>query len=121
MAWKISTDRPIYLQLIEQVKLRILSGTYKSGEPFPSVRDLAADAAVNPNTMQKALASLEREGLLIGSRTNGRIVTTDENLIYTLRDELAKENYEQFHQSLVELGFSEEEIYDFLMQQKSGG
>lgn len=118
MPWTIQNDRPIYLQLIEQIKLRILSGAYQCGEHFPSVRELAAEAAVNPNTMQKALVSLEQEGLLIGSRTNGRIVTDDQSLIHTLRGELAERNYNQFHQSLLELGYSEEEISDFLTQQQ---
>ena len=68
--------------------------------------------------MQKALASLEQEGLLIGSRTNGRTVTTDDALIQTLREELANENYEQFHQSLQNLGYSEDEITDFLIKQQ---
>ena len=118
MSWTIQNVRPIYLQLMEQIKLRILSGTYRCGEHFPSVRELAAEAAVNPNTMQKALASLEQEGLLIGSRTNGRTVTTDDALIQTLREELANENYEQFHQSLQNLGYSEDEITDFLIKQQ---
>lgn len=118
MPWMIQNDRPIYLQLIEQIKLRILSGAYQSGEHFPSVRELAAEAAVNPNTMQKALVSLEQEGLLIGSRTNGRIVTDNLSLIHTLRSELAEQNYKQFHQSLLELGYSEEDISEFLMQQQ---
>lgn len=118
MPWTIQNDRPIYLQLIEQIKLRILSGAYASGEHFPSVRELAAEAAVNPNTMQKALASLEQEGLLIGSRTNGRMVTSDQSLIQTLRHELAEKNYGQFYQSLLELGYSDEDIAEFLMQQQ---
>lgn len=118
MSWTISNDRPIYIQLIEQIKLRILSGTYPCGSRFPSVRELAAEAAVNPNTMQKALASLEQENLLIGSRTNGRSVTTDEKLIYTLREELAEKKYEEFYHSLQELGYSENDISKFLTTQQ---
>ena len=118
MSWNLSKERPIYIQLVEQIKLQILSGHYRPGERFPSVRELATEAAVNPNTMQKALAALEQEGLLIGSRTNGRTVTTDDALIQTLREELANENYEQFHQSLQNLGYSEDEITDFLMKQQ---
>jgi DNA-binding transcriptional regulator YhcF (GntR family) len=120
MSWTIQNDRPVYLQLIEQIKLRILSGTYKSGEHFPSVRELASEAAVNPNTMQKALASLEQEGLLIGSRTNGRTVTADHSLIRTLREESAEKNYRQFYQSLIELGYTDEEIIQFIDNQKGG-
>lgn len=117
MSWTILNDRPIYLQLIEQIKLRILSGAYPCGNHFPSVRDLAAEAAVNPNTMQKALAALEQEGLLTSSRTSGRYVTTDQSLIDTLRRELAEKSYRQFCQALSELGYSEDEIHEFITQQ----
>lgn len=116
MSWNLANDRPIYLQLMEQIKLQILSGRYSCGERFPSVRDLAAEAAVNPNTMQKSLAALEQEGLLIGSRTNGRTVTTDHSLIQTMRDDLAAQLYNEFRQSLSELGFSEEEARTFIMK-----
>ena len=64
MTWELKNDRPIYAQLIEQIKLRIISGFYRPGERLPSVRDMAAEAAVNPNTMQRALSELERDGLL---------------------------------------------------------
>ena len=72
MQWELTNDRPLYIQLIEHIKLLILSGEYEAGQPFPSVRELALNANVNPNTMQRALAELEREGLLINERTNGR-------------------------------------------------
>ena len=103
MSWNLSKERPIYIQLVEQIKLQILSGHYRPGERFPSVRELATEAAVNPNTMQKALAALEQEGLLIGSRTNGRTVTSDESLIGSMRDEL---------------GFSKEECIACLRKQR---
>ena len=124
MSWNLSKERPIYIQLVEQIKLQILSGHYRPGERFPSVRELATEAAVNPNTMQKALAALEQEGLLIGSRTNGRTVTSDESLIGSMRDELADGIVENCYQTLAKLGFSKEEciacaskgrrIYDFI-------
>lgn len=124
MSWNLSKERPIYIQLVEQIKLQILSGHYRPGERFPSVRELATEAAVNPNTMQKALAALEQEGLLIGSRTNGRTVTSDESLIGSMRDELADGIVENCYQALAKLGFSKEEciacaskgrrIYDFI-------
>ena len=97
MSWNLSKERPIYIQLVEQIKLQILSGHYRPGERFPSVRELATEAAVNPNTMQKALAALEQEGLLIGSRTNGRTVTSDASLIGSMRDELADGIVENRH------------------------
>ena len=78
MGWKIDDGRPIWTQLKEQMIKRIVSGTYSSGEKLPSVRDLAGEAGVNPNTMQKALAELERMGLVYSQRTSGRFVTDDE-------------------------------------------
>jgi DNA-binding transcriptional regulator YhcF (GntR family) len=116
MSWNLSDSSPIYLQLIHQIELRILSGQYASGEHFPSVRDLAAEAAVNPNTMQKALAYLEQEGLLVGNRTSGRTVTTDQSMLCSMREKTANQLFEEFHRSLSDLGFSEEEIKEFIMQ-----
>lgn len=118
MSWNLSKERPIYIQLVEQIKLQILSGHYRPGERFPSVRELATKAAVNPNTMQKALAALEQEGFLIGSRTNGRTVTSDESLIGSMRDELADGIVENCYQALAKLGFSKEECIACLRKQR---
>ena len=112
MSWNLSKERPIYIQLVEQIKLQILSGHYRPGERFPSVRELATD------TMQKALAALEQEGLLIGSRTNGRTVTSDESLIGSMRDELADGIVENCYQALAKLGFSKEECIACLRKQR---
>ena len=71
MTWDFSGDRAIYVQITEQVKLRIIAGIYPVGTRLPSVRELAAEASVNPNTMQRALSDLEREGLLYSERTSG--------------------------------------------------
>ena len=75
MPWDLDDDRPIYLQLMERIQQDIISGIYKPGDKIPSVRDLALDAAVNPNTMQKALSELERSGLVYSQRTSGRFIT----------------------------------------------
>ena len=72
MGWKIDDGRPIWTQLKEQMIKRIVSGTYSSGEKLPSVRDLAGEAGVNPNTMQRALSALDQDGLTITNRTSGR-------------------------------------------------
>lgn len=117
MPWTLSSDRPIYLQLIDQIKLQILSGKYGCGARFPAVRELAAEAAVNPNTMQKALAALEQEGLLVGSRTSGRTVTTDNSLIQTMREDLAGEELAHFRRSLTELGFSDDEALAYIIKE----
>ena len=91
MEWELQGDRPIWLQLTEQIQLRIVSGEYPAGERLPSVRDLAAEAAVNPNTMQKALTELERGGLVYSQRTSGRFITQDQQLIQQLKQRLARE------------------------------
>ena len=75
MPWDLDNDRPIYLQLMERIQQDIVSGVYHSGDKLPSVRDLALEAAVNPNTMQKALSELERNGLVYSRRTSGRFIT----------------------------------------------
>ena len=115
MSWNLSNGSPIYLQLIEQIELQILSGRYSCGEHFPTVRELAAEAAVNPNTMQKALAQLEQTGLLVTSRTNGRTVTTDQTMLTRMREEKALTLYGNFLQSMTELGFTREEAQNFLI------
>ena len=74
MAWKLDSDRPIYAQILEIIQMQIISGKYQPGDKIPSVRELAADAGVNPNTMQKALSELERSGLILTQRTSGRTV-----------------------------------------------
>ena len=87
MAWTLQSDRPIYAQLVERLKTEIVSGVYPPGRRLPSVRELAATASVNPNTMQKAFAELERTGLIITMRTSGRVVTEDTAMINETRRE----------------------------------
>lgn len=112
MAWKLDDNKPVYLQLIAEVKHRILTGEYKTGSRLPSVRDLAMDAAVNPNTMQRALSDLERDGLIFTERTSGRFVTEDITMVSGLKVSFAKEIVESFIKSLSELGFSKNEILE---------
>ena len=81
MSWDLKSDRPVYSQLIDQIGIRIFSGKYAPGSKLPSVRDLAQEAAVNPNTMQKALSILEEDGLLYTNRTSGRFITEDTKMI----------------------------------------
>lgn len=110
MAWNMVSDRPIYAQIVERIQMGIVSGYYPSGSRLPSVRDLAAEAAVNPNTMQKAFAELERSGLIVTQRTNGRTVTEDRELIDNVRGNLAKGYIESFRTKMRELGYTREEI-----------
>ena len=116
MAWNLDSDRPIYLQLVEQIQMQIVSGQYPPGAKLPSVRELAAVAAVNPNTLQKAFTELERSGLVITQRTSGRNVTEDENLIDEIRRKLARENTEEYCGKMQKLGYTKQETIDFLSQ-----
>ena len=111
MAWKLDNDRPIYAQIVEKIKLRIISGFYQPGSKLPRVRDLALEAGVNPNTMQKAFAELENSGLLITMRTSGRMVTEDEERISMVRETIAQEKIDAFLQDMRELGFGPEQSF----------
>lgn len=120
MAWDLDADRPIYAQLVERIQMQIVSGQYPPGAKLPSVRDLAAVAAVNPNTMQKAFAELERSGLIITQRTNGRTVTEDEAMIRSIKEELAKEHVDNFFTKMKELGYTEQEATELLKKKYEG-
>ena len=114
MPWELNNDRPIYLQLMEQIKLRIITGEYGPGDKLPAVRELAMEAAVNPNTMQKAFAELERSGLIVTKRTSGRFVTEDKDMITQIRTQLAKEEALSFIEKMKELGFEKNDILALL-------
>ncbi|MDE6017087.1 MAG: GntR family transcriptional regulator [Acetatifactor sp.] len=116
MAWTMDSDRPIYAQLVERIQMQIVSGYYPCGARLPSVRELAAVAAVNPNTMQKAFAELERSGLIVTQRTNGRIVTEDKERVDAIRHDMAKLHLETFVGKMRELGYTKEQIYELLEQ-----
>jgi len=109
MKWKLSGDRPIYAQLIEQLERAILTGEFPPGSDVPSVRMLAIEAEVNPNTMQKALAYLETKGLLFTHRTAGRTVTEDRNMIDNLKERLAREQINTFFEGMKSIGIGESE------------
>ncbi len=109
MKWDLSADRPIYTQLIEQITFAIVSGEYQAGEKLKSVRDLAEEAAVNPNTMQKALADLERQGLLYSQRTAGRSITEDKAMLAQVKEKIAMEQIDRFLMQMERLGLSREE------------
>ena len=100
MEWKFSCDRPVYQQIVEQIKGAILSGEFKPGQRIPSVRDLALQAGVNPNTMQRALQALEYEQILITAGTNGRFVTEELSILDQFKiaqiNALARECAERF-------------------------
>ncbi|MDR3595170.1 GntR family transcriptional regulator [Clostridium sp.] len=114
MSWHFSDDRPIYVQLMEQIQLQIVSGAYKAGDKLPSVRDMASDAAVNPNTMQKALTELERTGLVFSQRTSGRFITEDINMIKNIRDGLALDQIEKFLYNMKKIGYTKQEAIELI-------
>ena len=119
MAWQFRNDAPIYTQLVAQIKLRIVAGTFQPGQRLPAVRDFAVEAGVNPNTMQRALAELEREQLVFSQRTAGRFVTEDSERIQTIKQELAQQQLAQFFQAMAELGYARAEIVALVEQSGS--
>ena len=116
MPWNLDADRPIFLQILERIRMDIISGKYTPGEKLPSVRELAAQAAVNPNTMQRAFAELERTGLVYSKRTSGRFITEDQEMIDAIRADLAKEKILQFLESMHQLGYEKEQTLSLMRQ-----
>ncbi len=117
MIWQFTNGAPIYAQLIHQIKQGIVSGIFPPGERLPSVRDLAMEAGVNPNTMQRALAELERDGLVYTQRTAGRFVTEDEEMIETAKRSLAETQIQAFLTAMTRLGYQKEEILTLVRQE----
>ncbi len=110
MPWDFDNSKPIYIQLVEELKLRVISGQLPAGSKLNSVRDLAEEAGVNPNTMQRALAELERDQLVYSQRTSGRFVTEDMELIKTMRNQYATTKIKEVTVALLQLGYTKEEL-----------
>lgn len=110
MTWNLDNNLPIYLQLMERIQRDIISGRYGPGDKLPSVRELAVEASVNPNTMQKALSELERNGLVYSQRTSGRFITEDREMLKELKKEQAGRYLEEFFENMRNLGLKDEEI-----------
>ena len=121
MPWELSNDRPIYLQLMERIQMDIVSGKYHAGDKLPSVRDLAIEAAVNPNTMQKALSELERVGLVYSQRTSGRFITEDATMIKELKQHLANEHILEFLRKNETTRFSRRRSFTTYGRENKGG
>ena len=117
MKWYFSDSAPIYAQLIRQIKVGIVTGAFPPGERLPSVRDLATEAGVNPNTMQRALTELERDGLVFSQRTAGRFVTEDKTMIEKAKRGLAERHIKTFLAAMLRLGYRPEEIVTLLRQE----
>ena len=114
MEWKFNDELPIYQQIMSQIKYVIASGEWKAGDKLSSVRELAVEAGVNPNTMQKALSELEREGLLYSKRTAGRFVSDKGKSSEYLQEEIIMECVKVFIEKMNKLGFSPEESVELL-------
>ena len=117
MLWKFDSGAPIYAQLVRQLQEAIVSGGYGPGERLPSVRDLAMEAGVNPNTMQRALTELERDGLVYSQRTAGRFVTENTQIISDTRDALAAAHVRQFLTAMEQLGYERGSVLALLKQE----
>lgn len=114
MNWNLNDSAPIWLQLHEQLTQRIATGVYPKGSRMPPVRELAAEAGVNPNTMQRALAQLEADGLVLTNRTAGRTVTEDGVALSELCMRLADAKIKQYLESMALLGFTKREAVELL-------
>ena len=116
MDYIFDNERPIYIQLVEIIRVQIVSGKFQKGQKIPSVRELALTMKVNPNTMQKALVELENEKLIYTERTNGKYVTEDESLIEKVKKELAKEKVNNYLNSMNDIGISYDEAIKYLQE-----
>lgn len=116
MKYTFDNERPIYIQLVEIIRIEIVSGKLTKGERLPSVRELALIMKVNPNTMQKALAELENENLIYTERTNGKFVTEDEELIEKTKKELAREKVNNYLENMQKIGISLDESIKYLQE-----
>jgi len=109
LEWRFNEEMPIYQQIVEQMKTQIAVGRLKPGDKLPAVRELAVEAGVNPNTMQKALQELEREGLLYSVRTSGRFVADDEHCTGSVHRELVEQYMNTFTENMSKVGYSPQE------------
>ncbi|MBQ7325013.1 MAG: GntR family transcriptional regulator [Clostridia bacterium] len=113
MAWQFDNHQPIWVQISDRLLREIISGKYEAGARFPAVRELAAEAAVNPNTMQRALANLEQQGVLIGNRTAGRTVTADLALLQNFREQMAEADTKAYLADMAVLGYTVKEAAEW--------
>ena len=118
MQWNFDSGAPIYAQLVAGIRLRIIMGEYPAGSRIPPVRELAMEAGVNPNTMQRALQELERAGLVMSCRTSGRFVTEDEEMINKVKEEMASKHIKVFLENMKQLGYDVEETISVIKELK---
>jgi len=116
--FEFDNNTPIYIQLVEQLKTKIISSQISPGERLPSIRELALKTRVNPNTMQKALGELEQLKLIYTDRTNGKFVTEDKNLISKFKDESANAFALKYFNDMQKLGLNQKEAIEYLKKLK---
>ncbi len=116
MAWSFVSDRPVYLQIAERIRKAVLAGKYPAGTQIPTVRQLALEAAVNPNTVQRAFADLEQEGIILSKGTVGRYATEDTQVLEACRRRLAGELVQGFIESMAQLSISEEQAISMIKE-----
>lgn len=116
MNFNFDNEKPIYVQLVEKLRIAIVSNVYSSGSRLPSVRELALTAKVNPNTMQKALIELENEKLIYTERTNGKYVTKDKNLLEKAKKDFAKKIVKTYIIDMNNIGITFEESVKYLQE-----
>lgn len=116
MEWKLDDSRPIWPQLKEQLIIAIVAGRFQMGGSFPTVRELAEDAGVNRNTMQRALSELEHDGFVITNRIAGRTVTTDEGLVARMKEQIAMQNIEKFIREMEAIGYDADDIVKMIQE-----
>ena len=116
MEWKLDDSRPIWPQRKEQLNIPIVAGEYNMGGSFPTVRELAEDAGVNRNTMQRALSELEHDGFVTTNRTAGRTVTTDEGLVTRMKESIAKKSIEKFIKEMAAIGYSADDVVKMIKE-----
>ncbi|MBR5247273.1 MAG: GntR family transcriptional regulator [Clostridia bacterium] len=114
MAWKFSSDKPVYLQISDRIVKRVLSGEYAAREQIPTVRQIALEAAVNPNTVQHAFSDLENEGLIISKGTLGRFVTEDTEVVALCKRKMAEQLVRDFVKEMEELSITKEETISLI-------
>lgn len=116
MSWEFDNSIPIYIQLVKRIKMLIISGELNSDDKIASVRDLAQEAGVNPNTMQRALSELEREGLIYSVRTCGRFVTKDIELIKEMKENFARQKIDELFETLLMIGYTQDVISSIILE-----
>ncbi|MBQ7246202.1 MAG: GntR family transcriptional regulator [Firmicutes bacterium] len=114
MAWELDGNRSIYSQLVEVILRRIVTGVYPAGSRLDSVRDLASEAGVNPNTMQRALMELERTGMITTQRTSGKFVTENQDMIHDVKKRMANQAVDRLLAEMEKLGIEKEDVIEII-------